>query len=85
MGKTPKHRIIRTLFIHRLLGKFANLFNSLKCVIFYVGFSTTILSTFHNLCGKSYRQELMFAVMSRMLFCKLVSPICSAFSIFSTE
>ncbi len=38
-------------------------------------------STFHSPCGKNlvskktrYRQELMFAVMSRMLFCILLSP-----------
>ena len=30
----------------------------------------------------NYRQELMFAVMSRMLFCMLVSPFFSATSTF---
>ena len=41
---------------------------------------------FHRGCGekgeRNYRQELMFAVMSRMLFCMVVSPFFSATSTF---
>ena len=44
------------------------------------GFSTENFSTFHSLCGENYRQELIFAVMSRMLFCRVVSPCFSAIS-----
>ena len=34
-----------------------------------------------DLC-RNYSRELMFAVMSRMLFCRAVSPFCRAISIF---
>ena len=43
--------------------------------------STEKFSTFHRPCVKNYRQELMLAVMSRMLFCRLVSPFFRASSI----
>ena len=43
-------------------------------------FSTENFSTFHSLCGENYRQELIFAVMSRMLFCRVVSPCFRAIS-----
>ena len=85
MGKTGKKRLNRDFFIHRYLGRISTLFNRRKREKFSEGFSTEFLSTFHNLCGKHYRQELIFAVISRMLFCRAVSPICNAFSIFSTE
>ena len=42
--------------------------------------STENFSTFHSLCGENYRQELILAVMSRMLFCNVVSPCFSAIS-----
>ena len=41
---------------------------------------TENFSTFHSLCGENYRQELMFAVISRMLFCNVVSPCFRAIS-----
>ena len=37
--------------------------------------STVFLSTFHSHLWINYRQELMFAVMSRMLFCRLELPL----------
>jgi len=47
--------------------------------------STVFISTFHSLCGKNQRQELMFAVMSRMLFCSVTSPDFSACSTLRME
>ena len=54
--------------IHRLFDK-----------IFLQKLSTVFLSTFHKClwinCDGFYRQELMFAVISRILFCKLELPL----------
>ena len=44
------------------------------------GLFTENFSTFHSLCGENYRQELILAVMSRMLFCNVVSPCFKAIS-----
>ncbi len=85
MGKTPKNLVNKGFFIHKQPVNFAELFNKACEKKREKNFSTENLSTFHSLCGKTYRQELMFAVISRMLFCSAVSPICRAFSIFSTE
>ncbi len=43
-------------------------------------FCTGFLSTFHTRCGKVYRQELIFAVMSRRLFCRVALPFFKATS-----
>ena len=85
MGKTSKALVNKGFFIHNRPVNFAELFNRQSEKKMEKNFSTENLSTFHSLCGKHYRQELIFAVMSRMLFCRAVSPICKAFSIFSTE
>ena len=85
MGKTPKSVENKGFFIHNCFVNFAELFNRRCEKKIKKNFSTENLSTFHSLCGKHYRQELIFAVISRMLFCRAVSPICNAFSIFSTE
>jgi len=85
MGKTPKTCGNRCFFIHKQPVNFAELFNKRCEKKFSKKFSTENSSTFHNALWINYRQELMFAVISRMLFCRAVSPICNAFSIFSTE
>lgn len=48
-------------------------------------FSTEIFSTFHKALWKNYRQELILALISRMWFCKLVSPAFKALSTLLME
>ena len=42
-------------------------------------------STFHSPWGENHKQELMFAVMSRRLFCRAVSPFFRLSSILVME
>ena len=48
-------------------------------------FSTEIFLTFHKVLWKNYRQELILALISRIWFCKLVSPAFKALSTLLME
>ena len=80
MWKTPFLPTAAMLFSPQATVQKFRLFHSLFFAFFGGSFSTGYLSTFHSPCGKNYRQELIFAVMSRILFCRLVSPFFSSTS-----
>ena len=62
------------------------------CVFPQANFLTEFQKVFHSFSfhnsqtlWKTHRQELIFAVISRMWFCKEVSPVAKAASIFLIE
>ena len=77
-------RAVTTFFAQAFCGK-KEVIQKACGKIFYPQLSTQKFSTIHNPLCKTYKQELMLAVMSRMWFCSVSSPDFSAASTFLME
>ena len=85
-GKVGKALIYQRFFIHRRMWIKYKLFTGKNSNFVNAKFPQEFCPHFHKLWKTVlYRQELIFAVISRMWFCREVSPALRAFSTLLME